>query len=79
VGTAFEEARTILNDDYEVLDESRKPIRLTVPAEPEHNLPARYNICSTQTIDTVIERNDKRAPVPSRFGSQCGDEFILRL
>lgn len=30
--------------------------RLAVPLEPERNLPARYNICPTDTIDTVIER-----------------------
>jgi putative SOS response-associated peptidase YedK len=30
--------------------------RLTVPAAPERNLPARYNICPTTTIDAVIER-----------------------
>ncbi len=34
--------------------------RLTVPATPERNLPARYNICPTQTIDAVIERGGKR-------------------
>jgi putative SOS response-associated peptidase YedK len=30
--------------------------RLAVPATPEHNLPARHNICPTDTIDVVIER-----------------------
>jgi len=38
--------------------------RLTVPATPERNLPARYNICPTQTIDTVIGRD----LVPMRWG-----------
>jgi hypothetical protein len=42
--------------------------RLTVPAAPERNLPARYNICPTQTIDTVIEREGKRELVPMRWG-----------
>ena len=42
--------------------------RLTVPAAPERNLPARYNICPTQTIDTVIEREGKRDLVPMRWG-----------
>jgi putative SOS response-associated peptidase YedK len=42
--------------------------RLTVSATPERNLPARYNICLTQTIDTVIEREGKRDLVPIRWG-----------
>ena len=42
--------------------------RLTVPASPERNLPARYNICPTQTIDKVIEREGKRDLVPMRWG-----------
>jgi putative SOS response-associated peptidase YedK len=42
--------------------------RLTVPATPERNLPARYNICPTQTIDAVIERAGKRELVPMRWG-----------
>ena len=42
--------------------------RLTVPATPERNLPARYNICPTQTIDAVIEREGKRELVPMRWG-----------
>ncbi len=42
--------------------------RLTVPATPERNLPARYNICPTQTIDTVIEGEGKRELVPIRWG-----------
>jgi putative SOS response-associated peptidase YedK len=43
--------------------------RLTVPAMPERNLPARYNICPTQTIDAVIERDGKlRELVPMRWG-----------
>ena len=35
--------------------------RLTAPATPERNLPARYNICPTQTIDAVIERDGQAA------------------
>ena len=42
--------------------------RLSVPATPERNLPARYNICPTNTIDVVIERDDKRDLVPMRWG-----------
>jgi hypothetical protein len=30
--------------------------RLAVPATPERNLPASYNICPTDAIDVVIER-----------------------
>jgi putative SOS response-associated peptidase YedK len=42
--------------------------RLSVPAEPERNLPARYNICPTDIIDAVIERGGKRDLVPMRWG-----------
>ncbi len=42
--------------------------RLTVPAKPERNLPARYNICPTTTIDAVIERGSNRELVPMRWG-----------
>ena len=42
--------------------------RLTVPASPERNLPARYNICPTTMIDAVIERDSKRELVPMRWG-----------
>src|SRR5512136_379848 len=42
--------------------------RLSVPATPERNLPARYNICPTETIDAVIEREGKRELVPMRWG-----------
>ena len=42
--------------------------RLSVPATPERNLPARYNICPTDTIDAVIEREGKRELVPMRWG-----------
>jgi putative SOS response-associated peptidase YedK len=42
--------------------------RLTVPVTPERNLPARYNICPTQTIDAVVERDGKRELVPMRWG-----------
>ena len=30
--------------------------RLAVPLEPERNLPARYNICPTDTIDADAAR-----------------------
>jgi putative SOS response-associated peptidase YedK len=42
--------------------------RLTAPATPERNVQARYNICPTTTIDTVIERDAKRELVPMRWG-----------
>jgi putative SOS response-associated peptidase YedK len=42
--------------------------RLSVPATPERNVPARYNICPTAMIDVVIERDDKRELVPMRWG-----------
>jgi putative SOS response-associated peptidase YedK len=42
--------------------------RLTAPTSPERNLAARYNICPTQTIDAVIEREGKRELVPVRWG-----------
>ena len=42
--------------------------RLAVPIEPERNLPARYNICPTDTVDAVIERGGKRDLVPVRWG-----------
>lgn len=42
--------------------------RLAVPPIPERNLPARYNICPTDTIDVVIGRNGKRELVPMRWG-----------
>ena len=38
--------------------------RLAVPATPERNLPARYNICPTDTIDVVIERGAQRDVMP---------------
>ena len=31
-------------------------------------MPARYNICPTDIIDVVIERNEKRELVPMRWG-----------
>jgi putative SOS response-associated peptidase YedK len=42
--------------------------QLTAPATPERNLPARYNICPTQAIDAVIERDGRRELVPMRWG-----------
>ena len=39
-----------------------------VPMEPERNLPARYNICPTDTVDVVIERGGERDLVPMRWG-----------
>ena len=42
--------------------------RVSVPPTPERNLPGRYNICPTDTIDTVVERDGKRDLVPMRWG-----------
>jgi putative SOS response-associated peptidase YedK len=42
--------------------------RLSVPLEPERNLPAHYNICPTDMIDVVVERGGKRDLVPMRWG-----------
>jgi putative SOS response-associated peptidase YedK len=42
--------------------------RLAVPITPERNLPARYNICPTDSIDVVVEREGKRDLVPMRWG-----------
>ena len=42
--------------------------RLAVPLAPERNLPARYNICPTDTIDVVVEREGKRDLAPMRWG-----------
>ena len=42
--------------------------RLTVPATPERNLPAHYNICPTTTIGAVMARDAKRELVPMRWG-----------
>ena len=42
--------------------------RLSIPATPERNLPARYNICPTDSIDAVIERGGRRELVPMRWG-----------
>src|SRR5262249_55803962 len=35
---------------------------------PERSLPARYNICPTDTVDTVVEEDGKRDLVPMRWG-----------
>ena len=42
--------------------------RLTAPATPERNLPARDHICPTTSSDAVIERDAKRELVPMRWG-----------
>ena len=44
--------------------------RLTVPMTSERNLPPRYNICPTTTIDAVIERDAKRARADA-LGGWC--------
>jgi putative SOS response-associated peptidase YedK len=42
--------------------------RLAVPLEPERNLPARYNICPTDTVDVIVERGGRRDVLPMRWG-----------
>ena len=42
--------------------------RLTAPATPERDLPARYNNCPTTMIDAVVERDGNRELVPMRWG-----------
>jgi putative SOS response-associated peptidase YedK len=42
--------------------------RLALPATPERNTPARYNICPTDAIDVVIERGGQVDLVPMRWG-----------
>jgi putative SOS response-associated peptidase YedK len=42
--------------------------RLSVPATPERNLPAHYNVCPTDTIGAVIARDAKRDLAPMRWG-----------
>jgi putative SOS response-associated peptidase YedK len=42
--------------------------RLSVQAEPERNLPGRYNICPTDPIDAVVDRDGRRDLVPMRWG-----------
>jgi hypothetical protein len=48
--------------------------RLTLDA-PARNLQPRYNICPTDTIDAVIESEQKRELVPMRWGPVC----VVRL
>jgi putative SOS response-associated peptidase YedK len=35
---------------------------------PLHNMPARYNICPTDPVDVVTEREGKRDFVQMRWG-----------
>ena len=41
---------------------------MAVPFQPERNLPARYNICPTDTIDGIVEREGKRNLAAMRWG-----------
>ena len=45
--------------------------RLNVPAELERNLPGRHNICPTDTIDAVVERDGRRDLVPMPVGPRA--------
>jgi putative SOS response-associated peptidase YedK len=51
-----------------VQNEMRSSGNILPSATPERNLPARYNICPTDTIDTVIERGGRRELMPMRWG-----------
>jgi putative SOS response-associated peptidase YedK len=44
---------------------------LSVPAQPERNLPGRYNICPTDPIDAVVERHGKRDPCADAVGTSA--------
>jgi putative SOS response-associated peptidase YedK len=37
-------------------------------APPPHNMPPRYNICPTDPVDTIVERDGKREMVQMRWG-----------
>ena len=41
--------------------------RLTLNAPP-HNLRPRYNVCPTDTIDTIVSEQGGRSLVPMRWG-----------
>ena len=36
--------------------------------QPARNTQARYNVCPTDPIDTIVERDDKRELVTMRWG-----------
>ena len=42
--------------------------RLTLNNVPPHNLRPRYNVCPTDTIDTIVLDQDVRSLVPMRWG-----------
>src|SRR6476660_2204987 len=48
-------------------DEIMRLYRLTIKAPP-HNLPPRYNICPTDPVDVVTERDGNRDFVRMRWG-----------
>jgi putative SOS response-associated peptidase YedK len=48
-------------------DEIVRLYRLTIKAPP-HNLPPRYNICPTDPVDVVTERDGSRDFVRIRWG-----------
>ena len=48
-------------------DEIVKLYRLTA-GQPARNVQARYNVCPTTAIDTVVERDGRRELVPMRWG-----------
>jgi len=48
-------------------DEIVRLYRLTIKAPP-HNLPPRYNICPTDPVDVVTERDGNRDFVRMRWG-----------
>jgi putative SOS response-associated peptidase YedK len=50
--------------------------RLTIKAPP-HNLPPRYNICPTDLVDAVIERDGSRDFIRMRWGVPTGNPVRL--
>jgi putative SOS response-associated peptidase YedK len=46
----------------------REVVELYRLTSPPSNLQPRYNVCPTDTIDTVVERDGKRELVPMRWG-----------
>jgi hypothetical protein len=56
-------------------DEIVRLYRLTIKAPP-HNLPPRYNICPTDPVDVVTERDDNRDFVHMR---RLGGRNPLRI
>ena len=50
------------------LTRARNRQAVSAHPEPARNTQARYNVCPTTTIDTIIGRNGQRELVPMRWG-----------